>query len=428
MKKLLIYILSIFSLIVPFPTFAMKDMSALSYAERAAIVGGKVVGTVVGAKVFQQLGRRYIDSAFFAQREPELNFSDLEDLDMDLGDINLELDLDADVPSGKSGKEEQEGADVADLFTAARSESKDREAGEKNKLVGKFFIDLIKPGQRVGFGVGAVAGYNLGGYLINRGIAWRHGVRYSTEKICRFFNLNIGQYKTLVLSAEKKDLKEIREALADFYEKRFGQTWKKRLFNLLYKYDCYASYLVKNKKKLLSESERDLLRMIEIGAAINTIYDSKKPSAVKCVEAACTMYQLLGFMPCHERGDSEVTGESFDVAGDQYRTLILHAEKGNLEAMRKAFEIFYHSRFGTGWQKRLIDLFYKYDCYADYLFQHRNRVLSREEGDLLRMIEIGAEVYAAYSSKKSEPAASVEAARGMYQLLGFMPQSDKWER
>ena len=284
MKKLLIYILSIFSLIVPFPTFAMKDMSALSYAERAAIVGGKVVGTVVGAKVFQQLGRRYIDSAFFAQREPELNFSDLEDLDMDLGDINLELDLDADVPSGKSGKEEeeaqrkaeelkeaervkyeearQEGADVANLLT--RSESKDREAGEKNKLVGKFFIDLIKPGQRVGFGVGAVAGYNIGGYLVNRGIAWRHGVRYSTEKICRFFNLNIGQYKTLVLSAEKKDLKEIREALADFYEKRFGQTWKKRLFNLLYKYDCYASYLVKNKKKLLSESERDLLRMIEI--------------------------------------------------------------------------------------------------------------------------------------------------------------------
>ena len=293
MKKSIFLRALMLLLVVSLPVNAFKDAPSLSLAERAALIGGKIAGAFVGAKALKELGRRYVDSDTDADESLDLNLD--QDLDLDL-DINLD-DEGSDSPVSSLKDLDLDLDFKLDEFDFEENEFDFKEDDLKNML-----FSILKPGQRLGCVGGVFIGYVLGGIVANRAIAFRHGVRFSTEKICRFFKINIRQYKALVVSAEKRDLKLMRSSLEELYAKRFGPDWEKKLHDLLYKYENYANFLVLKKSKASSESQKDFLRMIELGVAINSMYQKKKPSYAKSVEFARSIYQALGFRPTKEIG------------------------------------------------------------------------------------------------------------------------------
>ncbi len=142
---------------------------------------------------------------------------------------------------------------------------------------------------------GSIATYNIAGNLVNRLFAWRHGVSYAVEKVVRFYDINIEQYWVLFDAAAKKDADGLHRAIQDVYERRFGVDWQSRLREFLVDYKDFATYLSGAKKASLSKKECDLIRMIEIGAALENIYFGRAPSRKTSVEAACKIYPFLGF-------------------------------------------------------------------------------------------------------------------------------------
>ena len=141
---------------------------------------------------------------------------------------------------------------------------------------------------------GAGAGYMTTGYLGNLLMAWRHGVTYSIEKVTRYFNINIEQYRPLFLAAYEKDRQALRAMMLKIYEERFGPNWQKELKEFLTHYIGYAKYLAQKRPKTLKISEKELIRMVELGAALESIYFDTKYSRKTIVDEALAIYHFLG--------------------------------------------------------------------------------------------------------------------------------------
>ncbi len=142
--------------------------------------------------------------------------------------------------------------------------------------------------------VGAGAGYMTTGYLGSRLMAWRHGVTYRIEKVTRYFNINIEQYRPLLLAAYEKDRQALRAIMLKIYEERFGPNWQKELKEFLTHYIGYAKYLAQKRAKILKINEKELIRMVELGAALESIYFDTKYSRKTMVDEALAIYYFLG--------------------------------------------------------------------------------------------------------------------------------------
>ncbi|TET34099.1 hypothetical protein E3J61_03190 [Candidatus Dependentiae bacterium] len=160
-----------------------------------------------------------------------------------------------------------------------------------------YYRSLSETARAIGVGAaGGYTGYASVGYLGDRLIAWRHGVVYRIEKVARYFNINIEQYKPILIAAYEKDFQVLHAAMLTIYEQRFGPNWQADLKEFLNRYLGYAQYLVKKRPRALKKNEKELMRMIEIGAALENIYFNKQPSLKNVIKEAARMYSFLGFL------------------------------------------------------------------------------------------------------------------------------------
>ena len=147
--------------------------------------------------------------------------------------------------------------------------------------------------------VGAIAGYKAMDFFATQIFAYQHEVGRAIQKISLFYNINIEQYRSILQAATKvkidKNYAELCDALRVLYSQRFGADWQGKLEDFFTHYREYAIYLSGLKAVVLDKQERELLRMIEIGAALESLCFGTKASRKTMVQQAVKLYQLLGF-------------------------------------------------------------------------------------------------------------------------------------
>ena len=300
MKRVILF-LSFLSFTNTFLADNFVDLPSLSRAEKTAIWGARIGGALIGAKILAIAGNRYIDQPKIENFELDLN------IDLDL-DLTLELDLDLDAPidpqilSGMAGttfqapteeKPQKEEQPKEEELTEEEKKRRDEQMEKKKRK--EFILGVLQPGKRVGYLVGALAGYKAGGLLANHVLAWHHGVSLRTEYLCRFFKINIAQYKALIQAIEKKNRKQMLAELEKVYAARFGHDWQKKLHELWYKYDNYPHYIFSMRKKSLKKEYQQAWRMIELAIAFERIYARGERSYKKGIDSARDFYQMMGF-------------------------------------------------------------------------------------------------------------------------------------
>lgn len=141
---------------------------------------------------------------------------------------------------------------------------------------------------------GFTGGYTAMDMLAIKLFARQNGVSYSVQKIALFYDLNVEQYRAVLERAQVKNSTELRDALSVLLAKHCGANWQKELSEFLMHYRDFATYLVGLKRSSLNERELLMLRMIEIGAALENLYFGSKPSKKQMVAQAAKLYQQIG--------------------------------------------------------------------------------------------------------------------------------------
>ncbi len=151
------------------------------------------------------------------------------------------------------------------------------------------------PGAVIGAGLGTYAGYRGGEWAAIRLLAQLHGVNPRIEMVSQYYNINVPQYRPLLVAAENQNKKHLLEAIHYIYSQRFGSNWAKRLQKLFKKYHGKAQ-----EWKISSFSQKgdikDFLRLVELGAALNNLYSNTLPNWKNRVDLAIELYSDLGLL------------------------------------------------------------------------------------------------------------------------------------
>ncbi len=336
MKKLFIvmmyFVLSL-SLFVIIPLHAIQDKPALSWYEKAGKVGAKVVGAVGGGKVGAYLGssldQRLIEGyedlddeekelqkerEELAQEEEELA-QEKADLEEEWKEIEKEMGTGEELGTSESKQEEAvppspppavdfsafERIDEAlklQSFESPELELEDKFTEEKIiQMLKQGAIGAIKPARKAGMLGGALAGYHLGAHAATRALAWRHGVSYRVEKISQFYDINTNQYGALLSAADKRDKEAIMKEMDTVFAQRFGPHWRQKIADC-FKFDNYLFYLLNKRQKKNAEftdQEKEDIRLIELGAALEDLYVGTTSSKEnkRIIKSALAMYEFL---------------------------------------------------------------------------------------------------------------------------------------
>ena len=162
----------------------------------------------------------------------------------------------------------------------------------KNVLV---CVGTLAPFQAAGAG-GAYLGYKGGNSLAILALAKFHGVNYRVEAISQYYNINAGQYKSILTAAATQDPEALLQAINGLYEQRFGENWKERLEKLFKKYRKRARILAKESSFNKKGNLKDFLRMVELGAAMANLYFKTNPNPEYTINSAIELYQELGLL------------------------------------------------------------------------------------------------------------------------------------
>ncbi len=143
-----------------------------------------------------------------------------------------------------------------------------------------------------------------GGYAVYKGAEWAairvlaklHGVSSRIEAVSQFYNINVPQYRALLHAAEQKDQEQLLSAINDLYSQRFGTDWQERLQKLFKKYRRKGKKLVEKGSFSLEGDERDFVRMVELGAAMENLYSDTKPHKEAAIGFAKELYEDLGLL------------------------------------------------------------------------------------------------------------------------------------
>ncbi len=344
----------------------------------------------------------------------------------------------------KELKRRQKGSDaelfksVDDNFLIAELKKRFYEQSRGYSMALKFF----SPGKRIGTVSGFVIGWKAGKKLANQWLARRHGVSVKTELLCRYYKINVAQYKDLIVAAQKADVQAMKKAMDVIYAQRFGAAWRTQLQDALYTFENYADFVMKKSRKSLSDHHADYMRMIELGVALDAIYYGKKPTYKNSIALARGMYLTLGFdAPEIAVNSSEFSAPSavtlsqsvpegitpfiqdvcrvYHVYGDEYGDVLQAAHKRDLVAMRKSLPQLFENQFGADWKEKLRKALYEYDQFASFLVTQTCEMLTDTQRELRFFVELGAALLRVYENKKPSYKYVVQDARTMYQLLGF---------
>lgn len=158
-----------------------------------------------------------------------------------------------------------------------------------------LLLGVIASFQAAGAG-GAYFGYKGGNSLAILALAKFHGVNYRVEAISQYYNINAGQYKSILTAAATQDPEALLQAINGLYEQRFGENWKERLEKLFKKYRKRARILAKESSFNKKGNLKDFLRMVELGAAMANLYFKTNPNPEYTINSAIELYQELGLL------------------------------------------------------------------------------------------------------------------------------------
>jgi len=148
----------------------------------------------------------------------------------------------------------------------------------------------------LGVGMGAVVGYQGVRPLPIFALAKKHGVSYRIEVISQYYDINVGQYYSILVAAKKQDSEKLLKAINVIYTKRFGEDWQEQLKKSFKKYRRRARSFVKESSFEHGEAVKDFVRMVELGAAMANLYFGTNPNKAHTVNSAIEMYQELGLL------------------------------------------------------------------------------------------------------------------------------------
>ena len=151
---------------------------------------------------------------------------------------------------------------------------------------------------------GALAGYYVGGKLGQKGaqsaviqaLALLHGVSYRVESISQYYNINVSQYRRILIAASLHNPDALIQATDELFPLRFGADWNKRIERLFKKYRKRAEILLKPTTVTRKKDIRDFVRMVELGAAMANLYYGTKPDPKNTVDSAIQLYKELGLL------------------------------------------------------------------------------------------------------------------------------------
>ncbi len=147
-----------------------------------------------------------------------------------------------------------------------------------------------------GVAAGGYAGYKAGESAAIAALARLHGVSYRVESISQYYNINVPQYKKLLLAAQSKNMNNLLPAIETVYTQRFGSDWKDRLPMLIKKYSRNAQDLFKRGSFNLNGAQKEFARMVELGAAMANLFYSTNPNSKKAYDSAVKLYKELGLL------------------------------------------------------------------------------------------------------------------------------------
>ena len=174
---------------------------------------------------------------------------------------------------------------------------------EELGLAKRYSTDPNQRG-RIGSGVGAVAGGAVGGtagYSGSRAaaifaLAKRHGVNFPVEKVSIFYDINLGQYRGLLLAAEEGNMERLIQLIPKKFQQRFGQDWQSEMQTLFEKYADDAVRIMTDRRKRISDKKKKFIRMVELGAAMANLLYKTNPNRKQAYNAALQFYQDLGLL------------------------------------------------------------------------------------------------------------------------------------
>jgi hypothetical protein len=148
----------------------------------------------------------------------------------------------------------------------------------------------------LGTGIAAVIGYQGVKPLTIFALAKMHGVSYRTEVISQYYDINVGQYYSILVAAANQKPEKLLQAINTVYIERFGEDWQEQLKKLFKKYRRRARILVKESSFEHGGDVKDFVRMIELGAAMANLYFETNPNKAHTANSAIEMYQELGLL------------------------------------------------------------------------------------------------------------------------------------
>lgn len=141
-------------------------------------------------------------------------------------------------------------------------------------------------------------GYVFAKYLPAIGFSSWYSVSYSIAKVCLYYNINANQYRKILTAAELRKPEGLLNAINELYPKRFGAEWKAHMKKLFDTYRTQANQLISKNSfsPVLTDDERDFVRMVELGAGMANLYYGTKPSPKNTVDSAMKLYKELGLL------------------------------------------------------------------------------------------------------------------------------------
>jgi hypothetical protein len=140
---------------------------------------------------------------------------------------------------------------------------------------------------------GTYGGYQAGKFVGLRALAKYHGVSPKIEHVSLFYNINLSQYRKLLLAASSKSLRSLRNAASEIFQQRFGNNWKSNLTKLFNEYRNQLPFLLSLPKKDRSQDQKDFIRFAELGAAMSSLFYNVEPKKEKAYSSAKKIYTEL---------------------------------------------------------------------------------------------------------------------------------------
>ncbi len=117
------------------------------------------------------------------------------------------------------------------------------------------------------------------------------------EKISQFYDININQYGAVLSAADERDKEAIKTEMDTVLAQQFGSHWRQKIADC-FKFDNYLFYLLNKRQKKNAEftdQEKEDIRLIELGAALEDLYVCTTPSKEnkRIIKSALALYEFL---------------------------------------------------------------------------------------------------------------------------------------